>query len=106
VFAVALEGTMLIDATLKHKVSPLALPAEEFVTRARVIWEELGLPRLVPQAPWHGYHLGDWTDDWSSFAEAAVRGHWRSNGVETFGRRQGGIKPETPVRNIGGGHSE
>jgi 4-hydroxy-3-polyprenylbenzoate decarboxylase len=102
----ALEGTMLIDATLKHKMSPLALPAEEFMTRAKGIWEELGLPRLVPQSPWHGYHLGDWTDDWSDFAAAAVRGDWRSNGIETFGRRQGGMKPETPVRNIGDGHSE
>jgi|ERR1700733_2119218 hypothetical protein len=103
---VALEGTMFVDATLKHKMSLFALPAEKFMSRAKGNLEEPGLPRLVPQAPWHGYHLGDWTDDWSSFAEAVVRGDWRSNGIEAFGRRQGGIKPETSVRNVGEGHSE
>ena len=26
----------------------------------RRIWEELKLPALTPQPPWHGYSLGDW----------------------------------------------
>ena len=39
---------------------PLALPKREFMERARKIWDELGLPALKPQPPWHGYSLGDW----------------------------------------------
>jgi UbiD family decarboxylase len=95
-----LEGTLLIDATLKHKMPPLALPAEEFMLRAKSIWEELGLPRLSPQSPWHGYYLGDWAQAYSDYADAAVRGDWRVAGEATFNRRRGGIKPETPVRSV------
>jgi 4-hydroxy-3-polyprenylbenzoate decarboxylase len=96
----ATEGTLLIDATLKHDMPPLALPAEEYMTRARGIWEELGLPRIVPQAPWHGYQLGDWSEQWTGFANAAVAGDWRQNGESTYGRRHGNLKPETPVRSV------
>jgi UbiD family decarboxylase len=96
----ATEGTLLIDATLKHDMPPLALPAEEYMTRAKGIWEELGLPRIVPQAPWHGYQLGDWSEQWTDFANAAVAGDWRRNGESTYGRRHGNLKPETPVRSV------
>jgi 4-hydroxy-3-polyprenylbenzoate decarboxylase len=94
------EGTLLIDATLKAPMPPLALPAEPYMTRARKIWEDLQLPRLSPQPPWHGYSLGDWSDLWSGFADAAVTGDWRATGENTYARRQGGMKPETPARDI------
>ncbi|WGF89777.1 UbiD family decarboxylase [Marinivivus vitaminiproducens] len=94
------EGTLLIDATLKAPMPPLALPAEPFMARARSLWEELQLPRLTPQPPWHGYSLGDWSEMWGGFAQAAVNGDWRETGRRTFARRQGGMKPETPVRDI------
>jgi UbiD family decarboxylase len=96
----ATEGTMLIDATLKHDMPPLALPAEEFMTRAKEIWQELELPRIAPQAPWHGYQLGDWADEYTGFAKAAVAGDWRQNGESTFERRHGNLIPETPVRSV------
>jgi len=96
----ASEGTMLIDATLKHDMPPLALPAEEFMTRAKEIWRELELPPIVPQAPWHGYQLGDWADEYTGLAKAAVAGDWRDNGAETYGRRHGNLIPETPVRSV------
>jgi 4-hydroxy-3-polyprenylbenzoate decarboxylase len=96
----ATEGTLLIDATLKHDMPPLALPAEEYMARAKDIWQELGLPRIVPQAPWHGYQLGDWSEEWTGFANAAVAGDWRQNGESTYGRRHGNLKPETPVRSV------
>src|SRR5450432_2999292 len=92
----ATEGTMLIDATLKHDMPPLALPAKEFMTRAKEIWHELDLPRIAPQVPWHGYQLGDWADEYTGFAKAAVAGDWRDNGTETYGRRHGNLIPETP----------
>jgi 4-hydroxy-3-polyprenylbenzoate decarboxylase len=94
------DSTLLIDATLKHPTSPLALPAKPFMENARKIWEELGLPRIVPQSPWHGYSLGDWSDVWQQFADNAVKGDWAKNGENTYARRRGGLTPETPVRNV------
>jgi hypothetical protein len=98
--ASATDSTMLIDATLKHPMPPLALPARQFMERARVIWEELGLPRLSPQPPWHGYDLGDWATVWDRYARRAVEGAWETSGTETFVRRRGGLTPETPVRDV------
>ena len=98
----ALDSTMLIDATLKHPMSPLALPGREFMERARDIWQELGLPALRVRPPWHGYSLGDWTEAWDQFARNAVSGEWEKNGINTFARRRGGLTPETPVRTIEG----
>src|SRR4051812_3817229 len=96
------ESTLLIDATLKHTAPPLALPAQQFMEHARTIWQELGLPALTPQPPWHGYSLGDWADDWDTFARRAVNGEWEKNGAETLARRRGGVTPETPVREVEG----
>ncbi len=93
-----LESTLLIDATLKHDMPPLALPAERYMAAARRIWEELQLPHLTPRPPWHGYQLGDWDARWDAYAEAAVSGDWRETGEKTFANRRGGLKPETPVR--------
>lgn len=94
------DGTLLIDATLKHAMPPLALPAEPYMRRAQQIWQELELPPLVPQPPWHGYTLGDWSEAWTRFAEAAAAGEWQRNGAATFARRRSGMKPETPVRDL------
>ena len=98
----ARTSTLLIDATLKHAMPPLALPAREFMERARAIWEELGLPALTPQPPWHGYSLGDWRRAWDVYAQRAVAGQWEQSGAETFARRRGGLMPETPVREVEG----
>jgi UbiD family decarboxylase len=98
--AQSLDSTMLIDATLKHPMAPVALPAQEFMERAREIWKELGLPPLTARTPWHGYSLGDWNEAWDLFAQNAVDGDWEKNGVNTFARRRGGLTPETPVRTV------
>jgi UbiD family decarboxylase len=94
------DSTLLIDATLKHVMPPLALPAREFMEHAREIWDELGLPAITPQPPWHGYTLGDWDAAWDVFARRAVEGAWAQSGVETFERRRGGLTPETPTREV------
>jgi 4-hydroxy-3-polyprenylbenzoate decarboxylase len=65
---------------------------------ARTIWDELGLPKLKPQSPWHGYSLGDWDTVWDTYAERAVTGQWEQTGKETFAHRRGGLTPETPVK--------
>jgi 4-hydroxy-3-polyprenylbenzoate decarboxylase len=94
------ESTLLIDATQKHAMAPLALPTREYMEGARAIWEELGLPPLTAKAPWHGYTLGDWALSWERFAQRAAAGDWEKNGVETLARQRGDVTPETPVRKI------
>ena len=94
------DATLMIDATLKSDMPPLALPRKEFMSRARVLWEELQLPRLTPQPPWHGYELGDWAEQWADYAKRAVDGDWETNGAMTAAVQKGGMKPETPVRDV------
>ncbi|HUJ97924.1 MAG TPA: UbiD family decarboxylase, partial [Stellaceae bacterium] len=94
------DSTILIDATLKHDMPPLALPGREFMEHARALWEELKLPPITPQAPWHGYSLGDWDARFDVYARRAVDGTWAQSGEETLKRRRGGITPETPTRDI------
>ena len=94
------DATLMIDATLKANMPPLALPREEFMVRAKGIWEELQLPRLTPQSPWHGYELGDWSEQWTDYAKRAVAGDWETNGSMTENNQKGGMKPETPVRDF------
>ncbi len=92
------ESTLLIDATQKHAMAPLALPTREYMEGARAIWEELGLPTLNAKGPWHGYTLGDWTNTWERYAQRATAGDWEKNGIETLARQRGDVMPETPVR--------
>ncbi len=70
------ESSLLIDATRKSDFPPLSLPKKEFMERARVIWEELGLPELKPQEPWHGYLLGLWPEDLEEEARLAAAGEY------------------------------
>jgi len=95
-----LDSTLLIDATLKYPMAPLALPGRAFMERAQALWKELGLPDLTIRSPWHGYSLGDWSDSWEVFARNAIDGAWAKNGDNTWARRRGGLKPETPVRTV------
>jgi 3-polyprenyl-4-hydroxybenzoate decarboxylase len=97
------DSGMLIDATRKRSMPPLALPARQFMERARTIWEELGLPALAAQSPWHGYTLGDWTDTWETSARRATVGEWETTGRETLARQRAGVAPETPTRQEAGG---
>ncbi|MCZ6862031.1 MAG: UbiD family decarboxylase [Alphaproteobacteria bacterium] len=94
------DGTMLVDATLKQPTAPLALPKKEFMENAKALWERLGLAPLNPEVPWHGYSLGDWTDEWDQLAENAVKGDYLENGKRSAQMRRSGIKPNTPVRDV------
>jgi 4-hydroxy-3-polyprenylbenzoate decarboxylase len=76
-----------------------ARPADARIHGARArLWEELGLPALNVQAPWHGYTLDDWTDTWETFARRTTAGDWEMTGRETLKRQRRGLLPETPVR--------
>jgi UbiD family decarboxylase len=94
------DSALLIDATRKKLMAPLALPKKEFMEEALAIWNDLGLPRVKTPSPWHGYELGNWGDDWTRFAENAVRGDWEVNGLETLARQRPGLGAETPVRRV------
>ena len=94
----ALESALLADATMKHAMPPLALPQREFMEKAKALWEKLGLPPLRPEAPWHGYSLGEWTDEWAERAEAATRGEWAALSESYRQRRRSDVAPNTPVR--------
>jgi len=91
------ESTMLIDATQKYPMPPLALPTKPYMEHAKALWEELNLAPLKPPGTWHGYTLGDWTDTWERFAQRTVAGDWEANGEETIQRRREDLSPETPT---------
>jgi 4-hydroxy-3-polyprenylbenzoate decarboxylase len=74
------ESSLLIDATRKAEFPPLSLPKKEYMVRARQIWEELGLPKLQPQEPWHGYLMGFWPEELAQEAELAAQGEYEKIG--------------------------
>ena len=45
-----LGSKLMIDATMKGPMAPLALPKKEFMERAQALWEEIGLPPIQLQA--------------------------------------------------------
>jgi len=95
-----MDSAMLIDATMKHQLPPVALPKREFMENAKALWERLGLPKLVPQTPWFGYSLGDWNDEWDANAMQATRGEWPTRSEIYRQRRRSDVAPNTPVRAI------
>jgi 4-hydroxy-3-polyprenylbenzoate decarboxylase len=94
------DASVLIDATLKENFPPISLPKREYMERARTIWEELGLPKLKPEAPWYGYSLGEWSDELDAGAAAAVRGEYFEYGKELVKRRRKDVPMNTEVRDL------
>jgi UbiD family decarboxylase len=94
------DAAVLIDATLKEDFPPISLPKREYMERARVIWEELGLPALKPETPWHGYSLGEWPDDLDAAAARAVAGDYFATGVALAQRRRKDVPINTEVRDL------
>jgi UbiD family decarboxylase len=96
------DSAMLIDATMKQKMPPLALPKREYMENAKALWERLGLPPLRPEMPWFGYSLGDWNEEWDARAEEAAQSRWMDRSESYRQRRRRGIVPNTPSRIIEG----
>ncbi len=94
------DSTLLIDATMKGDLPPLALPTREYMERAKNIWEELGLSRRcgLNLRPGSGYSLSDCSTDGTSLAARAAKGEYLENGRISLGRRKKGLKPETKFR--------
>jgi 4-hydroxy-3-polyprenylbenzoate decarboxylase len=91
---------VLIDATLKEDFPPISLPKREYMERARQIWEELGLPKLKPEAPWFGYSLGEWSPDLDEAALRATQGDYFETARHLEGRRRKDIRMNTEVRRV------
>ncbi|MDB5991628.1 MAG: ubiD 2 [Herbaspirillum sp.] len=92
------DSTLLMDATMKEDMPPLALPTREYMERAKAIWEELGLPPLRPQPPWFGYSLGDWLPQWDEAAKRAATGRYLENGKISLGQQRNDVKAESKFR--------
>ena len=80
-------SALLIDATRKWPYPPVSLPRKEFMENSKKIWEELGLPKLTPHVPWHGYTLGYWTKENEEEAELALKGEHYKTGEKLAKRR-------------------
>ncbi len=94
------DASVLIDATLKENFPPISLPKREYMERARVIWEELGLPKLKPESPWFGYSLGEWPEELEQAAAAAVKGDYFETGKLLAARRRKDVPMNTEVREL------
>jgi 4-hydroxy-3-polyprenylbenzoate decarboxylase len=94
------DASVLIDATLKEDFPPISLPKREYMERARTIWDELGLPKLKPEAPWFGYSLGEWGPDLDEAAARATRGDYFETGKQLEKRRRKDVRMNTEVRNV------
>src|SRR4029078_6777569 len=94
------DASVLIDATLKENFPPISLPKREFMENAKAIWEELGLPKLKPEAPWFGYSLGEWSPEFDAMAEPATRGEYFDNGPLLEKRRRKDVRMNTEVRTL------
>jgi 4-hydroxy-3-polyprenylbenzoate decarboxylase len=89
----ASDSALLINAVRKQSYPPVSLPKREYMERAKVIWEALGLPALKPESPWYGYSLGEWCDEFEDEARLAVQGDAFVVGERLAQRR---IKGEMP----------
>ncbi len=90
-------ATVLINATLKGTFAPVALPQREFMERAKLIWERLGLPALKPESPWHGYDLGYWPEELDRQARMAAASDYFALGREMGNQRRNDVAMNTPV---------
>ena len=94
------DAAVLIDATLKEDFPPISLPKREFMENAKAIWEELGLPALKPQAPWHGYSLGEWSEEFEEAARLATESDYFETGKRIAQRRRKDVAMNTEVRRV------
>jgi hypothetical protein len=91
------DASVCFDATLKEDFPPISLPTKPYMEKARGIWEELGLPALNPQTPWHGYSLGDWTEDFQVQADRAVKGDYWTTGDIIAQQRRNDVQMNTEI---------
>src|SRR5215475_8431216 len=94
------DASLLVDATLKEDFPPISLPKRQHMERAKVLWEELGLPPLKPESPWFGYSLGEWPRELDEAAERATRGDYFATGERLKKQRRKDVRMNTEVRKV------
>jgi len=94
------DASLLVDATLKEDFPPISLPKRQHMERAKVLWEELGLPPLEPESPWFGYSLGEWPRELDEAAERATRGDYFATGERLKKQRRKDVRMNTEVRKV------
>jgi len=73
----------LINAVRPWSYPPVALPAQEYMERARTLWERTpGAPQLNLRAPWHGYELGYWPQEYAELARLMAQGEFMEVGEQ------------------------
>jgi 4-hydroxy-3-polyprenylbenzoate decarboxylase len=96
----ATDSAMLINAMLKRPFPPISLPGKQFMEGAKLIWEELGLPALKPEAPWYGYSLGQWPEEFQVEAERATRSEYWTTGEIAKQRRRNDKRLNDPYLSL------
>ena len=91
------SAAVLVNATLKGRYPPVALPGREFMENAKALWERLGLPPLQPEPPWHGYDLGGWPPELARQAALAARSEYFSLDAEMKAGRRNDVAMNDPV---------
>ena len=94
------DSSLLIDATLGRPSCRRWRCRSANTWSARgALWDDLGLPALRPEPPWHGYSLGDWSDKWDQDARRArLRRMARQTGNGRGKRRRSGVRPNDLLR--------
>jgi len=80
-------SVLLMDATRKWDYFPISLPKQEFMERAREIWEREGLPKLKPKKPWFGTSTALWTKEFEEESSLAVQGRHYETGEKLAKQR-------------------
>ena len=94
------DSAVLIDATLKETFPPISLPKREYMERAKLIWEEMGLQKLRPEPPWFGYDLGEWNDHLERQAQLAVKSEYWQTGEWCRQRKRSDVAMNTEMRTL------
>ena len=67
----------LVNAMRPWAYPPVALPAKEYMERALDLWQHApDAPELKLRTPWHGYPLGNWTEDDQLLARLMTEGEF------------------------------
>jgi UbiD family decarboxylase len=84
------NSVILINATSRDKLPPIALPKREFMENSLALWKKLGLPPVTPEAPWYGYAMPDaeWWDELDEECKLATESRWIENGQKAAQNRK------------------
>jgi 4-hydroxy-3-polyprenylbenzoate decarboxylase len=89
------DSTMLIDATLKHPMRRSRCRSANTMEHRSGAVARARFSRAHAVSPWHGYTLGDWTDEWEKFARRTQQATGKRTGGYAEARADRG-EAETP----------